>query len=99
MCEACARFARRSPELSGLVRVRDHAGEIVREDGMGVIYRLSSDPARLYGYNPTHVVVDELLEQIRKFSAENSFADDVCLVGIEYAGRPETESTDGGAAA
>jgi hypothetical protein len=58
--DAAARFVRRSEELARLLRVRDHAGEIVREDGMGIIYRLSSDPARLYGYNPTHVVVDEL---------------------------------------
>lgn len=58
--DAAARFVRRSPELSKVLRVRDHAGEIVREDGMGVIYRLSSDPNRLYGYNPTHVVCDEL---------------------------------------
>ena len=29
---------------------------------MGIIYRLSSDPQRLYGYNPTHVVVDELAQ-------------------------------------
>jgi phage terminase large subunit-like protein len=42
--------------------VRDHAGEIVREDGMGVVYRMTSDPARLYGYNPTHVVCDELAQ-------------------------------------
>jgi sigma-B regulation protein RsbU (phosphoserine phosphatase) len=42
---------------------------------------------------------DELLEQIRRFSAESRFADDVCLVGIEYTGRPEPESTDGGGAA
>jgi hypothetical protein len=60
--DAAARFVRRSEELSRLVRVRDHAGEIVREDGMGVIYRLSSDPQRLYGYNPTHVVCDELAQ-------------------------------------
>jgi hypothetical protein len=60
--DAVARFVRRSEELSRLVRVRDHAGEIVREDGMGVIYRLSSDPQRLYGYNPTHVVCDELAQ-------------------------------------
>lgn len=57
--DAAARFVRRSSELSRLLRVRDHAGEIVREDGMGIIYRLSSDPSRLYGFNPTHVV-DEL---------------------------------------
>jgi phage terminase large subunit-like protein len=60
--DACTRFVRRSPELSRLLRVRDHAGEIVREDGMGIIYRLSSDPSRLYGYNPTHVVADELAQ-------------------------------------
>ena len=29
---------------------------------MGIIYRLSSDPSRLYGFNPTHVVVDELAQ-------------------------------------
>ena len=60
--DAAARFVRRSEELSRLVRVRDHAGELVREDGMGVIYRLSSDPQRLFGYNPTHVVCDELAQ-------------------------------------
>ena len=51
---------RRTPGLSKLLRVRDHEGEIVREDGMGAIIRLTSDPARLYGYNPTLVVCDEL---------------------------------------
>lgn len=59
---AASRFVRRSPMLSELLRVRDHAGEIVREDGQGIVYRLSSDPARLHGYNPTHVVVDELAQ-------------------------------------
>jgi phage terminase large subunit-like protein len=58
--DACARFVRRSPELGRLLRVRDHVGEIAREDGLGVIYRLSSDPSRLYGYNPTVVLIDEL---------------------------------------
>jgi phage terminase large subunit-like protein len=60
--DAAARFVRRSPELSGLLRVRDHAGEIVREDGMGIVHRLSSDPARLFGYNATHIVIDELAQ-------------------------------------
>jgi phage terminase large subunit-like protein len=60
--DAAARFVRRSPALSELVRVRDHAGELVREDGMGILYRLSSDPSRLHGYNATHVVVDELAQ-------------------------------------
>jgi phage terminase large subunit-like protein len=58
--DAAARFVRRNPELSDLLRVRDHAGEIVREDGLGIIVRLTSDPARLYGYSPTDVICDEL---------------------------------------
>jgi len=58
--EDIANFVRQSSVLSGLVRVRDHAGEIRREDGLGVIYRLSSDPARLHGFNPSDVIVDEL---------------------------------------
>jgi phage terminase large subunit-like protein len=62
--EAAARFVYRDPELRRLCRVRDHVGEIVREDGMGVIYRLSSDPNRLHGYNPTDVVCDELAQWI-----------------------------------
>ena len=36
-----------------LLRVRDHAGEIVREDGLGVDLPAFVRPARLYGYNPT----------------------------------------------
>jgi phage terminase large subunit-like protein len=58
--DACARYVRRNPELAELLRVRDHEGQIVREDGMGAILRLTSDPARLYGYSPTLVIVDEL---------------------------------------
>jgi phage terminase large subunit-like protein len=58
--DACARYVRRNPELADLLRVRDHEGQIVREDGMGAILRLTSDPARLYGYSPTLVIVDEL---------------------------------------
>jgi phage terminase large subunit-like protein len=33
--DAASRFVRRNEELSNLLRVRDHAGEIVREDGLG----------------------------------------------------------------
>jgi phage terminase large subunit-like protein len=43
-----------------MLRVRDHEGVIVREDGMGSIIRLSTDPNRLYGYSPTDVIIDEL---------------------------------------
>lgn len=60
--EAASLYIRQNPVLDGLVRVRDHAGELKREDGQGVIYRMSSDPRRLHGYNPTLVVLDELAQ-------------------------------------
>ncbi len=60
--DACAAFVRRSPTLARLLRVRDYVGEIVREDGRGRILRMSSDPVRLYGYNPTLVVCDEVAQ-------------------------------------
>lgn len=60
--DATALFIRRSPTLSSLCRVRDHAGEIVREDGGGRILRMSSDPGRLHGYNPSLVICDELAQ-------------------------------------
>jgi phage terminase large subunit-like protein len=60
--DGCAAFVRRSRTLSRLLRVRDYVGEIVREDGRGRILRMSSDPARLYGYNPTLVVCDEVAQ-------------------------------------
>lgn len=62
--DAAATFVRRSAMLRELCRPRDHVGEIVREDGRGVIYRLSSDPARLHGYNPSLVVCDELAQWV-----------------------------------
>ena len=64
---------RRSPKLSQLLRVRDYVGEIVREDGRGVVRRMSSDPARLYGFNPSLVVCDELA-QWQSRSLENAYA-------------------------
>ncbi|HXH89516.1 MAG TPA: terminase large subunit [Gaiellaceae bacterium] len=60
--KAAAAFIRRSPVLSELARVRDYLGEIVREDGRGVIYRVASDPNRLHGYDPSDVIVDELAQ-------------------------------------
>lgn len=61
---ACSAFIRKSSVLSDMCRVRDHAGEIVREDGMGIVYRMSSDPARLHGYNPSLVIADEVGEWV-----------------------------------
>ena len=60
--KAAASFIRREPALAEMCRVRDHVGEIVREDGEGIIYRLSSDPTRLHGYNPSLVVCYELAQ-------------------------------------
>src|SRR5439155_12023875 len=60
--DAVAAYIRRNPTLAALCRVRDHVGEILREDGGGKIYRLSSDPTRLHGYNPSLVVCDELAQ-------------------------------------
>jgi phage terminase large subunit-like protein len=60
--EAASLYIRQNPVLDQLVRVRDHAGELRREDGQGVVYRMSSDPRRLHGYNPTLVVLDELAQ-------------------------------------
>lgn len=53
-------FTRRSPYLSSRFHIRDHIGEIARADGLGKIIRMSSDPNRAHGYNPSRVVADEL---------------------------------------
>jgi phosphoserine phosphatase RsbU/P len=37
---------------------------------------------------PAPQLFDEILAEVRRFSAHKGFADDVCLVGIEYAGKP-----------
>ena len=37
---------------------------------------------------PTGELFDALLESIRAFSLDHEFADDVCLVGMEYVGKP-----------
>jgi phage terminase large subunit-like protein len=60
--DAAATFCRRDSMLDSLVRIRDYLGQIVREDGQGHILRMSSDPARLHGYNPSLVIVDELAQ-------------------------------------
>ena len=40
---------------------------------------------------PAPQLFDELLAEIRRFSADSGFADDVCLVGMEY--RPAQAAT------
>ncbi len=60
--DAAATYVRRHPELAALARVRDHVGEVIREDGGGRIVRMASDPGKLHGYNPSLVVCDELAQ-------------------------------------
>ena len=60
--DATTAFLRRSPELADQVTVRDYIGEIQRKDGEGRILRMSSDPSRLHGWNPSTVIVDELAQ-------------------------------------
>jgi phage terminase large subunit-like protein len=62
--EACATFVRQDPtgELQDVCRIRDYLGEIYREDGGGKVLRMSSDPGRLHGYNPSLVICDELAQ-------------------------------------
>lgn len=55
----CA-FARRSAYIRDRVHLREYIGEIARVDGMGKVLRMSSDPNRAHGYNPSRVVIDEL---------------------------------------
>jgi sigma-B regulation protein RsbU (phosphoserine phosphatase) len=40
---------------------------------------------------PAAKLFDELIAEIRAFSAGGSFEDDVCLVGLDYARRPEVK--------
>ncbi len=41
---------------------------------------------------PAAQLFDELLETIRAFSTDHEFEDDVCLVGMEYIGKPVVKS-------
>ncbi len=36
-------------------------------------------------------LLDELLEAIRAFSVSHEFDDDVCIIGMEFAGKPAVE--------
>jgi sigma-B regulation protein RsbU (phosphoserine phosphatase) len=41
---------------------------------------------------PTGQMFDDLLEAVRSFSTSHEFEDDVCLVGMEYSGKPAMKS-------
>lgn len=85
--KAAARFVHRSPYLSKMMRVVAYKGEIVREDGLGIIYRVASDPNRLHGYDPSLVIADEL-GQWTKPSLEDAFA--ALTSGGGARGAPQT---------
>jgi len=53
--------------------------------------RLMVDVEALVG-KPTGQMFDELLEAVRTFSVSHDFEDDVCLVGVEFAGKPPLKS-------
>ena len=40
---------------------------------------------------PTAILFDELIAEVRGYREEGAFDDDVCLVGLDYAGRPEAK--------
>jgi PAS domain S-box-containing protein len=44
---------------------------------------------------PAAQMFDELLEAIRAFSVDHEFDDDVCLVGMEFAGKPPQNKSEG----
>ena len=63
----------------GLYEVQDRKNELYSQAMLvaGVQRRAQLPVPRLF---------DLLLAEIKRFSADSGFADDVCLVGIEYAG-------------
>ena len=40
---------------------------------------------------PNGEMFDELLEAIRAFAVDHEFGDDVCIVGMEFAGKPAVQ--------
>ena len=72
----------------GLYEVQDGKNELYSQAMLvaGVQHRAQLPVPRLF---------DLLLAEIRRFSADGGFADDVCIVGMEYAGpsAPGSEPT------
>ena len=69
----------------GLYEVEDSKNELYSQAMLvaGVKRRAQLPVPRLF---------DSLLAEIKRFSADNGFADDVCIVGIEYAGPDAADS-------
>lgn len=53
--------------------------------------RLTLDVKNFFSH-PPGVMFDELLGVIRAFAVDGQFDDDVCLVGMDFVGRPQTKS-------
>ena len=69
---------------------RLHAGASNEFYSQGLVLNAVQRRLRL----PAPRLFDELLEEIRGFSTEKGFTDDVCLVGVELAStEPEQRST------
>ncbi len=70
----------------GLYEVQDRKEELYSQELLvaGVQRRAQLPAPQLF---------DDLLDEIRRFSADGGFADDVCLVGMEYGGAPAQGST------
>jgi len=65
----------------GLIEVQDQQGELYTAQLL-----LSAIQKRLS--LPAPQLFDELLHEIRSFASEAQFTDDVCLVGMDFAGNP-----------
>ena len=65
----------------GLYEVQGQNEELYSQE------RLMLDAQNLL-QKPAAQMFDELLEAIRAFSVDHEFDDDVCLVGMEFAGKP-----------
>ena len=65
----------------GLYEVQGENEELYSQERliMDVKARIQTPAAQLF---------DELLRAISQFSVDHEFADDVCLLGIEYKGKP-----------
>ena len=77
---AAYRESNYGPQLE-IRRIREVV-DAYRADGFDPVMCLPQsrfDPQQMF---------DELLEAIRAFSVDHKFEDDVCLVGMEFAGKP-----------
>ena len=70
----------------GLYEVQGHNEELYTQQ------RLLMDVQNLI-QQPPEILFDELLEAVRTFSVSREFEDDVCLVGMAFAGKPARQKS------